>query len=152
MELTPTPPGKAPPITSPFLLRGPCGGPHVNSTAISFLSFPFEPWSFLGLSEWPGLAVLLSPFVAASATQIATSVVRTWRLSLLAGCNRGCPGSDDGLCDSCSGVPHLSLGSPLISSSFHFLSQEATRTEGRDEKFWMDDNLGDSALYMFKYP
>lgn len=50
-------------------------------------------------------------------------------------------------------ISHLALDSFLIPSPFHFLSQEAgTSMEGRDEELWMVDHLGDSALYIFKYP
>lgn len=60
---------------------------------------------------------------------------------------------DDRVSDSSSAVSHLALALFLILSSLHFLSQEAgARREGRDEEFWMEDHLGDSALYIFTYP
>lgn len=125
----------------------------MNSMAISFLSFSFEPWPFLGLPECPGLAVLMSPSMAASATQVAASMVRTWLLRLwrLQWRNALCQ-----MIAYATAAPCFSSSTSLtylIFPSLHLLFQKSdTRRHRRDEEFWMVDNWGDAALYVLKYP
>ena len=67
----------------------------------------------------------------------------------LDGCNRGMPVSEHRLCNSRLGASHLSLDS-ISHLSFHLLFQETdTGRDDRDEELWIEDNSGDSALYIY---
>lgn len=123
----------------------------LNSNLFSL--FSFELWPSLWLSEWPGPAVLMSPFVAASVIPVTTSTVRNWLLCLLPLQWRNA--QSQRVASATAGRMFLIFHWThfLSQLSFHLLFWEAdTQRDSRDEEFWMEDNLHNSALYISRYP